>query len=170
MLLRNPFFQDNLGQDQPYNSILLVAPYCSFPCEGCQNKHLQDAELKEFSVGKIAERYLTNPFAEGITVGGLEPFESGEEFFKDLLDLCIRIKPRLTIYTRFSYDEVKPIVDEFIPHVTELYLKTGPYEENAGTRTFEFNDQVVTIGSNQDFLQLKKFVLDKSIANPNSGV
>jgi len=60
MLLRNPCFIDNFHADQPYSSILIIAPYCYKECDGCQNKHLQDTELIDFTPEELAHEYIEN--------------------------------------------------------------------------------------------------------------
>lgn len=131
MKLRYPFYQESLFQDQPYASMILMAPYCDFNCQGCQNSPLGEQSIRNFSVDQLFKAYTENVFVDGITVGGLEVSLSGEAFFNDLHRLIKAASvPKITIYTRFTKED--PNISRLLrlldlDCVEELYLKTGGY-------------------------------------------
>lgn len=131
MRLRFPYCQENFMQDQPYPSLLLVAPDCDLSCPGCHNGSLQGQEVRDISVDKIAREYKKNVFVEGITVGGLEICLSGEEFLFDLRNLIQKAGvEKLTLYTRFNLSDAKlrriiSFLD--LDQISEFFVKTGRY-------------------------------------------
>lgn len=160
MELANPYFIENIYQDQPYSSMLLIAPHCDFTCEGCQNKHLKN-DFKDIELNFLVEEYNKNPFFEGITVGGLEIFLSGEDFKDELISLIKKTKSKnLTIYTRFEkYDKV---VFEYIEKLKQIdtlkniYLKTGKYMLEHKKKKIKIKNFEITLGSsNQTFEKIK---------------
>lgn len=163
MLLANPYFVENVFQDQPYSSMLLIAPNCDFTCEGCQNKHLKD-NYRDFDIGYLVDIYKENPFYQGITVGGLEIFLSGDKFLKDLLEFIKKAKVgKITIYTRFElgYNRLNYFIDSLnaLPFLKELYVKTGNYDKNLESKIIKINNWELKLSSeNQDFNKIK---LDK---------
>jgi hypothetical protein len=168
MKFRNPFFLENIMQDQPYCSLLLVAPFCDGACPGCQNTVLNDADVLDVSVAELAKTYRENPFVDGITVAGLEICLSGEEFVNDLVSFIERAQvPRVTIYSRFppEHPRLKSILSRIaaIGSVEELYCKTGMFMQNSASRSVVLKSnnaqgQTWTISlasSNQEFHVLK---------------
>jgi hypothetical protein len=161
MKFRNPFFVENLMQDQPYCSLLLVAPYCDGACPGCQNSVLNDNDVIDISVDNLVKQYRANPFVDGITVAGLEICLSGDEFVADLLKFIEQAEvPRVTIYSRFppDYPKLKAILARIagLSSVVELYCKTGAFQQNSQSKSIELtrNDSSWSISlasSNQEF-------------------
>ena len=141
MKLREPYFLENIGRDQPYMSMLLIAPYCNFSCEGCQNRHLAEGKIKDFSIEELIMEYNSNPFYQGITVGGLEIFNSGNDFIDDILYFIEKCEiENITIYTKYTMDNFKvKILIELIKNISTVknfYLKTGEFklrEKNENT-------------------------------------
>lgn len=161
MLLGNPFFTENLMRDQPYQSMLLIAPNCDFTCKGCQNALLGN-DSSYFEVEDVVYEYDKNPFFEGITVGGLELFLSGDDFLEDFASVVeISKTENVTIYTRFE------LVDSFvsgylkriseIPTVKNLYIKTGKYDEQLKSKTTSIGRWTMRLASsNQNFYTIKR--------------
>lgn len=159
MLLRNPFFVENLWQDQPYASLLLVAPYCDLACEGCHNKDLKDTELHNYSIDELAEEYNSNPFIDGITVAGLEICLSGELFINDLILLIKKCNIKMvTIYSRFRLcdEKLREIKERLLLlNLEELYFKTGKYNSELPKKVVKIKDVEITLAScNQDFVRV----------------
>lgn len=155
-------------QDQPYCSLLLVAPFCDGACPGCQNTVLNDADVLDVSVTELAKTYRENPFVDGITVAGLEICLSGEEFVNDLVAFVKEAAvPRVTIYSRFApnHPKLKAILARIaeVTSVEELYCKTGMFMQNGSTKTVVLKNvaeggQTWTISlasANQEFHVLK---------------
>ena len=156
MKLRNPFFIDNTS-DQPYFSMYLIAPFCKGVCEGCQNKHLLKAQIKDFSIDDLVNEYQNNIWYEGITVAGLEIFDSDIE--NDLLEFIEKAEiKKITIYTRLEKSNKKVIVFlskvKQINTVKELYIKTGDYINGAKEKTLYFETikwEIKLASENQNF-------------------
>ena len=156
MKLRNPFFVDNIS-DQPYFSMYLIAPFCKAVCEGCQNKNLLNKEIKDFEIEKLVNIYNDNIFYEGVTIAGLEVFDS--YVINDFLEFVKRAKTKkVTLYTRYEKEseEVKSFIEEIkkIKTVKECYIKTGSYIENAKSKTLYFEKikwEITLASENQNF-------------------
>lgn len=163
MKLRAPYFVDNLFQDQPYASMLLVAPYCDFKCKECQNLPLSTGDVSNFSPRDLAVAFHSNPFVEGVTLGGLEFTKSPKEDIDDFLHFVRLAKiPKVTLYTRETLEHyiVLDVVQKLlqIPTVTEAYLKTGIFDPSRPAKrvTLEPINWHVTLSSdNQNFIKLK---------------
>lgn len=166
MKLRDPFFIENLYQDQPYASLILIAPYCDFKCQNCQNISLRDKKIIDFDVMSILVEYLNNPFVDGITLAGLEPFIGDEnDYLIDVLTLIQMAKINsITIYTRFDLNNKK--VHSYINQiyklnfVKNLFIKTGEYIQNSKSKEIKLinnnNTWSITLASeNQDFHIIK---------------
>ena len=150
MKLRSPFFIDNLGSDQPYNSMLVIAPYCHTRCPDCHNKHLRSGELKEFTPLGLAEIFLSNPFWEGVTLGGLEGMDGSEHWWKDFKEfLTLANVKKLTVYTsQYSFYP--------LPMVKELYYKFGDYRPDLPSKEVEVEGWKITLASdNQEFIKIR---------------
>ena len=156
MKLRNPFFIDNIS-DQPYFSMYLIAPFCQGVCEGCQNKQLLKAQIKDFSIDELVDKYQNNIWYEGITVAGLEIFDSDIE--NDLLDFIKKAKiKKITIYTRLEKTN-KKVIDflskvKEIKTIKEFYIKTGDYIIGAKEKTLYFETikwEIKLASENQNF-------------------
>ncbi len=158
MELANPYYLENIYADQPYSSMLLIAPQCDFKCDGCQNIHLKN-DFKDIKLDFLIKEFKNNPFFEGITVGGLEIFLSGENFLKDLIKFIQMgdIK-KITIYKRFDkdYPLLKKIIEEIkILQVDELYLKYGEYKKNRKSKIVQIKNWSIKLASdNQNFIKI----------------
>lgn len=164
MKLRAPFYLENFFQDQPYFSLLLIAPYCDFSCYNCQNRHLSANEVRNFTIEKLAAVFGNNPFVEGITIGGLEPLLSPGDFIKEVVEL-IRLTGirKVTFYTRFTSEtkQVKELLAQLATLDLDLLcLKTGRYISSLEEARMQFveggeNWQINLGSKNQDFEVLK---------------
>jgi hypothetical protein len=180
MKLREPFYYEDMGLNQPYLSMFLVAPYCDFTCEDCQNIHLKDNRIQDFDIEELSKIYRDNPFYQGITIGGLEPFLSKADCtyyssceswipVKDQLDIIlldvrkfimVNEIQKVTIYTRFTlkHSGVSSYIQclKNLDCVKELYLKTGEYVVGSNSKIVTLNDWSITLASdNQNFERIK---------------
>ncbi|MFA6878385.1 MAG: 4Fe-4S cluster-binding domain-containing protein [Fusobacterium sp.] len=161
MLLREPYYMENMGRDQPYLSMLLIAPYCTFKCKGCQNKHLGQNQTKNFSTKELQNIYKSNPFFQGVTIAGLEIFDSGEKFQEDFINFISYEKiTKVTVYTRYKKDskEVLNLVKKIkaLKNIENFYIKTGEFrlqEKNENTVKIG-NWEILLYNKEQDFQQL----------------
>lgn len=149
MLLRNPFMVENIYQDQPYISLLLVSPFCANSCIGCHNQELKNKELKDYSLLDLTMYYLKHNLVEGITVAGLEPYHSGDEWWSELQKFILTADiKKVTIYTSYNY--IKSL------ECDELYYKLGSYNNNLKPKEVIIGDWSITLGSsNQDFIKVR---------------
>jgi hypothetical protein len=135
----------------------MVCPFCDFTCEGCQNKHLVDCEVKEFSVEDLVYEYKSNPFYDGVTLGGLEVTFSGDDFIDDFIDFIKKAGIKnVCIYTRES--ETNPYILRILKGlhlVCNLYIKTGRYISCLPSLKVKVMDWCIELGSsNQKFKRL----------------
>ena len=157
MKLRHPFFVENFHQDQPFCSMLMICPYCDFTCEGCQNKHLANYHVKDFSVDELVKEYKSNPFYEGVTLGGLEVSLSGEGFIEDFVDfVSLSGIKNVCIYTRENEENIfiQKLLMELL-FVDKVYIKTGKYIPFQPILKVDIGDWSIELGSsNQTFKRL----------------
>lgn len=86
---------------------------CKHECPSCQNPTTWEPDQGE-PVRNYTERIkdiLRNPFIDGITLTGGDPFYDDAEllaFLLDLKDYIVEINPRLNIwvYTGYTYEEI----------------------------------------------------------------
>lgn len=85
-------------EDAPFVGALISATDCAFKCKGCFNRHVKKLPTLTATAEDIIKEVLSNPFNEGIILGGLEwslqPLE--------MLTLCQvaqRNKLKVMIYT-----------------------------------------------------------------------
>ena len=145
MILREPCFIENFCQDQPYNSMVLIAPYCYNSCTNCQNQHLMKNPVTNFDVSALIKIYQANPFLEGITVAGLEPHHCSATWWSELQRFITEANiSKVTIYTS---ETIKKEI-----YTDELYYKTGEYIQTLPCKTVTINDWEIKLGSsNQNF-------------------
>lgn len=150
MLLRRPYYRENFKVDQPYNSLLLISPYCYRNCPNCHNSYLKTNRISNLSVEFLSNVYKNNRYINGITIGGLEPLYNTFEWWdeiQDLVDTC-RIE-NVCIYT--SFDDLGSVKIK----TKNLYLKTGVYIHNDQPITYILDKWSITLASsNQKFVRL----------------
>jgi organic radical activating enzyme len=180
MKLREPFYYEDMGLNQPYLSMFFIAPYCDFTCKDCQNLHLKDNNIQDFTIEELSKLYKDNPFYQGITVGGLEPFLSKADCtyygnceawipIQDQLDtilhdiqkfIMLNKIQKVTIYTRFTleYNNISSYIKclKNLDCIKELYLKTGEYIEGSNSKIVTIPGWSITLASdNQNFEKIK---------------
>lgn len=93
----------------PY--MLLVAPTCTWKCNGCKHAHLSLLETKDYPDDIILKRFNTNPRTKAIVIGGLEPFDSEDELHSFIFSARKFFEPGdrpvLVISTGYYLDELK---------------------------------------------------------------
>jgi hypothetical protein len=151
MLLRNPIVTENMS-DQPYHSMMLIAPFCIRGCAGCHNNHLQKERLSAVPVEWLIDKYQSNPFFEGVTVSGLDPYYCSYEWW-DEFDIFVELATveKVTIYTGHP----SPF-RVFPDSVKEVYWKVGSYEQGTDKATFKIGGfEILLASNNQKFLQTR---------------
>ena len=93
--------------------MLLAFPTCTFKCcreaglpiTTCQNEPWCRQPDYEYTNQEIIERYLSNPFAEGLCCGGFEPMDSFEELIGLLDDFRKVSDDDFIVFTGYNEDE-----------------------------------------------------------------
>lgn len=85
-------------EDAPFVSALIVAPTCKLKCKGCFNVELKKQPNLKATAKEIVDEVKSNPFNEGITLGGLEWSESPLELL-ELVRVASENGLKVMIYT-----------------------------------------------------------------------
>jgi organic radical activating enzyme len=72
MQIRYKVIEHERTEDAPFVSSLIASIDCRFSCPGCFNQHLKDMPTLTATAEEIIQEVLSNPFNEGIVLGGLE--------------------------------------------------------------------------------------------------
>lgn len=99
------FYPDSISNGEGWRAVLFVSG-CPHHCPGCHNPQSWDKDYGERYVEeKIYHQIMENPFLDGVTLSGGEPFL----YHKELLSLVKRVKAKgLTIwsYSGFTFEEL----------------------------------------------------------------
>lgn len=99
------FYPDSISNGEGWRAVLFVAG-CPHHCPGCQNPQSWDKDYGEsYNEDDIYNQIVENPFLDGLTLSGGEPFL----YCRELLSLVQRVKKNgLTIwsYTGFTFEEL----------------------------------------------------------------
>lgn len=161
MKLREPYYVEDMGLNQPYLSMLLISPFCDFSCKNCINKHLQENIVQNFNLMSLSNAFEDNPFFQGLTIAGLEPFLSGIPFLSEIKKFIeFNEIEKITLYTRFNIGDlfVKSYLDiiKNINTVKDFYVKTGNYVENKNSKIIYLDNWGIELASdNQNFIKYK---------------
>ena len=99
------FYSDSISNGEGWRAVLFVSG-CPHHCPGCHNPQSWDKNYGEpYVEADIYHQIMENPFLDGLTLSGGEPFL----YHKELLSLVKRVKTKgLTIwsYTGFTFEEL----------------------------------------------------------------
>jgi anaerobic ribonucleoside-triphosphate reductase activating protein len=99
------FYPDSISNGEGWRAVIFVSG-CPHHCPGCHNPQSWDKNYgKPFNEDDIYNQIMENPFLDGLTLSGGEPFL----YCSELLPLVQRVKvKRLTIwsYTGFTFEEL----------------------------------------------------------------
>jgi anaerobic ribonucleoside-triphosphate reductase activating protein len=99
------FYSDSISNGDGWRAVLFVSG-CPHHCPGCHNPEAWDKNYGELYVeDNIYTQIIENPFLDGLTLSGGEPFL----YCKELFSLVKRVKAKgLTIwsYTGFTFEEL----------------------------------------------------------------
>lgn len=147
---------DNMT-DYKKTSLLLVFPYCSGKCEGCQNYILQQqkgANKKEYKIDDIVQLYNNMSTHKAIVCAGLEPFDSFEELENLMKVLFVNNNKAVdfVVYTGFYLSEIDNLVRKLLKYVKNenktLIIKTGRYVPNVKNSSWYSDVLGVDIATN----------------------
>lgn len=119
------FYSDSISNGEGWRAVLFVSG-CPHQCTGCHNPESWDKHYGEpFLEDEIYEQILENPYLDGLTLSGGEPFL----YCKELLSLVKRVKARglnIWSYTGFTFEailrlaEKNPSVQDFLQELDIL--------------------------------------------------
>lgn len=136
-------------EDAPFIGALVCATSCNFNCLGCINEPLKYSASYYMYDYDIIKEIKTNPFNQGIVLGGLEWSLQIEEM-KQLVNLAIKKQLQVMIYTGLDeYDFLK-----ICPNIKNIkcYVKYGRYLEKLSVNDYR-NYGVKLASSNQKIIK-----------------
>ena len=116
------FYPDSISNGEGWRAVLFVSG-CPHRCIGCHNPQTWDSsEGMPYEENDIFEQIMNNPFLDGLTLSGGEPFL----YYKQLTSLVMRVKQKglnIWAYTGFTFEELlsksysNSSLDCFIKHI-----------------------------------------------------
>ena len=99
------FYADSISNGEGWRAVLFVSG-CPHHCLGCHNPESWDKDYGEtFIEDDIYNQIIENPFLDGLTLSGGEPFL----YCQELLPLVTRVKAKglnIWSYTGFTFEEL----------------------------------------------------------------
>jgi anaerobic ribonucleoside-triphosphate reductase activating protein len=99
------FYPDSIMNGEGWRAVLFVSG-CPHHCPGCQNSQTWDKNYGEpYDEDGIYNQIIENPFLDGLTLSGGEPFL----YCKELFSLVKRVKAKglnIWSYTGFTFEEL----------------------------------------------------------------
>ena len=99
------FYPDSISNGEGWRAVLFVSG-CPHHCLGCHNPESWDKDYGELYVeDEIYHQIIENPFLDGLTLSGGEPFL----YCKELFSLVKRVKAKglnIWSYTGFTFEEI----------------------------------------------------------------
>ena len=116
------------AEDAPFMGALIIAESCNNNCQGCFNQHIKDSPLYCRFANDIIDEVRTNPFNDGIILGGLEWSENPEDTI-ELIKLAKAARLQVMLYTGLTEEELYSRIPR--SELQHCYVKFGRYDENA---------------------------------------
>ena len=140
-LMKIKYIIDYDFQDYKKTSMMIAMCNCDWKClkelnldiSICQNSQIAQQKNIEVSIESIIDRYLNNPIAQAIVIGGLEPmlqFDEVLEFIKQFRQKC---NDDIVIYTGYYPEEIQDKIKELIQY-KNIIIKFGRYIPNKDKR------------------------------------
>lgn len=117
----------NVMNDAPFVGAIIIAPYCKKNCEGCQNIHLKEVDIKQDNVKKIIEDVKKNIFNEGIILAGLE-WTYTPISMRMLIEEALKEELKVMLYTFLDEETFKREYPDLCKK--DIWIKFGEYREN----------------------------------------
>lgn len=99
------FYSDSISNGEGWRAVLFVSG-CPHQCLGCHNRQSWDPKFGKLYVeDDVYNQIIENPFLDGLTLSGGEPFL----YCKELLSLVKRVKEKglnIWSYTGFTFEEL----------------------------------------------------------------
>lgn len=156
MKIHYKYLEHERMEDAPFIGALLCANDCTFNCKNCFNQSLKNEDTLLSTAEEIIREVKSNPFNQGIILGGLEWSLQMEEMF-EIIKEAFKNNLKVMIFTGLNFESYFYKVGEFVSKnkldlyydesygksyyseigylyfsdldFTELYLKTGCYDE-----------------------------------------
>lgn len=126
-MVRYKLIEHERVEDAPFIGALVSAISCQLGCEGCFNQPLKSLPTQISSAEAIVDTILSNPFNEGIVLGGLEWSEQPKELVR-LVEAALQKHLKVMIYTGYSLKMFFNRVPELLDIEGALYIKYGKYD------------------------------------------
>lgn len=103
---------DENFQDYKVASMFIATSTCTWKCcteahkQICQNLPLAGSPIIEVKDCEIVRRYLSNSLTSAIVIGGLEPFDQGNELLALVYEFRRYTTDDIVIYTGYTEAEV----------------------------------------------------------------
>jgi pyruvate-formate lyase-activating enzyme len=101
MIIRYKMMEHERFEDAPFIGCLISAIDCHINCKNCFNQHLKTYPTLTKDSKSIIEEIKSNPFENGIILGGLEWTEQPEEML-DLIESALNENLKVILYTGLS--------------------------------------------------------------------
>lgn len=139
-------------EDAPFVGALISAVNCSVNCPKCFNQHLKEMPTQVATEHTLIASIVSNPFNQGIILGGLEWSEQPEELML-LVKVALKSNLKVMIYTGLTYEQFIKRVPEILFEKGVVYLKTGKFDEKQ-TQGAYFSFGVWLASANQRIINL----------------
>ena len=126
-------------------------PKCTFKCDNCQNKKLNDEKNIVVQPEDIVLNYINNPITEAIVFGGLEPFDTFDDLFTLIKLFRKYTHDDIVIYTGYYKEEIQEYLLQLL-QFNNIIIKYGRYDSNS---TPVYNDILgVKLASTNQYVEV----------------
>lgn len=133
-------------QDAPFIGALLLAVDCHNNCPGCFNQYLRNEPTLTAPAFVIMQAVKSNPFHQGIILGGLEWTEQPQEMI-ELIVSAKRYELEVMLYTHYTKEEFLTMFP--VLRQSGIYVKFGEFKIGE-----ESHDSMgVTLASNNQYIE-----------------
>lgn len=146
--------EENL-QDYKKIGMFISSPSCSWKClveqnlpmSICQNNHLTNNNIVEYSNEELLDIYKNNLLTECIIIGGLEPIDNFEEIYNFIKVFREKSNDDVVMYTGYYPEEIEDKI-ETLKAFPNIIVKFGRYKHETKSR-FDEVLGVTLISDNQ---------------------
>lgn len=129
---------DENFQDYKVASMFIATSTCTWKCcteahkQICQNLPLAGSPIIEVKDCEIVRRYLSNSLTSAIVIGGLEPFDQGNELLALVGEFRRYTTDDIVIYTGYTEEEVENWINKLrvYPNIIVKFGRFIPDQES----------------------------------------
>lgn len=129
---------DENFQDYKVASMFIATSICNWKCcteahkQICQNLPLASSPIIEVKDCEIVRRYLSNSLTSAIVIGGLEPFDQGNELLALIYEFRRYTMDDIVIYTGYTEEEVENWINKLrvYPNIIVKFGRFIPDQES----------------------------------------